>query len=378
MKNANFPRRVGARTALAALFAAAALPAVAANESRALEAGHEYLMIANYPNNLHVLDLATNSVYKTCALPDAFGPGITQISPDRRTAFILNNRFGTIYGVDLDSCNVRFRAEMSQAPNERAKAIGAIALSPDGKELYTVQNPTTIERDRYHVGEPRFAVYDTSAGLDAKPVRTFAAPRQVSLMQAGDDGALYMFGADLYKVDVRSGKMDVALPIRSWQRKDYSPIDLLYLWPVQTPTKDFTVLYTTAKYQDEKQDLATAEYQYGYMNVNLATGKTEAREFGPLTEIYFTGMRSPKDRNIIYGLLHRLTKYDISQQKLLQAAELEHTYYTVLTNGAGSKLYLTGTFNDVAVYDADSLTRVAKIQLPGGDMSLGTGQVFIR
>lgn len=371
-------RSIARSLAFAALAVSATLPAAAANESRALEAGREYLMVANYPNNLHVLDLATNSVYKTCALPDAFGPGITQISPDRRTAFILNNRFGTIYGVDLDSCKVRFRAEMSQAPNERAKAIGAIAVSPDGKELYTVQNPTAINRDHYRVGEPRFAVYDTSAGLDAKPVRTFPAPRQVSLMQTGDDGALYMFGADLYKVDVRSGERDVALPIRSWQRKDYSPLDLLYLWPVQTPTKDFTVLYTTAKYQDEKQDLATAEYQYGYMNVNLATGETEAREFGPLTEIYFTGIRSPKDRNIIYGLLHRLTKYDISQQKLLQAAELEHTYYTVLSNGAGSRLYLTGTFNDVAVYDADSLTRVAKIELPGGDMSLGTGQVFTR
>ena len=83
--------------AAGALPATAANPAAAANESLALKPGNEYLMVANYPNNLNVVDLASERVYKTCALPDAFGPGITQIAPDRRTAYILNNRFGTMF-----------------------------------------------------------------------------------------------------------------------------------------------------------------------------------------------------------------------------------------------------------------------------------------
>ncbi len=352
--------------------------AVAANESLPLKAGTEYLMVANYPNNLNVLDLTTNSVFKTCKLPDAFGPGTTQIAPDRKTAYILNNRFGTIYGVDLDSCKLTFRAEMSLRPNERAKSIASFAVSADGKELYAVQNPTMLNRDHYRVGEPRLAVYDTAAGLDAKPVRVFPAPRQTTIMQAAADGALYMAGANFYKVDVHTGKMTVALPIRDWERSTHAPLDVLYVWPVQTPTKDFTILYTTAKYTDDKKDPATAQPEYGYLNVNLANGETEAREFGPLTEIYFTGIRSPKDRNIMYGLLHRLAKYDIAQQKLLQAVELEHTYYTVLTNRSGNRLYLTGTFNDVSIHDADTLAKVGSVRLPGGDMSLGTGQVFVR
>ena len=104
----------------------------------------------------------------------------------------------------------------------------------------------------------------------------------------------------------------------------YAPLDVLYVWPVQTPTKDFSLLYTTAKFKDERRDLASAEYQYGVLNVNLETGETEAREFGPLTEIYFTGIRSPKDRNILFGVLNRLAKYDIAAQKLIAAAELDH------------------------------------------------------
>lgn len=373
-------RTAAALACLAAgtLPAAAANPAVAGNESLALKSGNEYLMVANYPNNLNVVDLASESVYKTCTLPDAFGPGTTQIAPDRRTAYILNNRFGTIYGIDLDTCKVTFRAEMSQGENERAKSIASFTVSPDGKELYAVQNPTQINRDHYRVGEPRFAVYDTSAGLEAKPVRAFPAPRQANIMQSGDDGAVYLAGPNIYKVDVKTGEMTVALPIRDWQRPTHAPLDVLYIWPVQTPSRDFTILYTTAKFQDDKQDMATAAYQYGYLNVDLRNGDTEAREFGPLTEIYFTGMRSPKDRNIIYGLLHRLTKYDIAQQKLVQAAELDHTYYTLLTNQAGSRLYLTGTFNDISIHDADTLAKVGQVKLPGGDMSLGTGQVFVR
>ena len=32
------------------------------------------MIVANYPNQLHVLDLATDSLYKTCDLPGRFGP----------------------------------------------------------------------------------------------------------------------------------------------------------------------------------------------------------------------------------------------------------------------------------------------------------------
>lgn len=354
------------------------LPAAAANESLALMPGNEYLMVANYPNNLNVVDLVTESVYKTCALPDSFGPGTAQISPDRRTAYVLNNRFGTIYGVDLDSCKVIFRAEMSQSYNERAKSLMSFTVSADGKELYAVQNPTLINRDHYRVGEPRFAVYDTGSGLEAKPIRVFPAPRQAGIMHTGDDGSVYLAGPNIYKVDVKTGAMTVVLPIRDWHRTTHAPIDALSVWPTQTPSRDFTTLYTTAKYKNGEGDMTNAEYQYGFLNVNLKTGETEAREFGPLTEIYFTAIRSPKDRNIIYGLLHRLAKYDIAQQKLLQAAELEHTYYSVLSNHAGSKLYLASTFNDIAIYDADTLTKVGQVQLPGGDMSLAPGTVFVR
>lgn len=362
---------------LACAFAVTA-PALAANELRALKPGDEYLTVVNYPNNLNVVDLQSNTVYKTCELPGAFGPGLVKVSPDKRSVYILNDRFGAIHGIELDTCELIFSAQFNQNKNERVKSIFSFTLSADGKEAYAVVNPTRINRDHYRVGEPRFLVYDTSAGLNAKPVRSFPAPRQSNIMMSADDGSVYLAGINLFKVDVHSGEMTVALPIRDWERPTHAPLDLLYFWPVQTPQKDFTILYTTAEYKDDQQDLDTAEFQYGFFNINLASGETEVREFAPLVEVYFTGLRSPKDRNIIYGLLHRLTKYDIAEQKLLKAVEPDHTYYTLLGNRDGSRLYLTGTLNDIGVYDADTLDKLGNIELPGGDMSLGTGQVFVR
>ncbi|MNZ30774.1 hypothetical protein D3C78_480580 [compost metagenome] len=344
----------------------------------ALKAGHEYMIATNYPNNLHVVDLATDSLYKTCRLPDAFGPGTAMMAPDNKTAFILNNHFGDLYGVDLDDCKTVFHAKLSHKPGEKVRSMFSFALSPDGKELYTTVNPTEMLNDHYVVKQPRLEVYDTSAGLDAKPVRSFPMPRQVYLMRAADDGSLYVAGPDIYKMDVKTGKYEVAVPGRNWQRPNYSAPDVLYFWPHQTPYHEFSMLYTTAKFKDEKQDLATADFIYGYVSIDLKTGKATVQDFAPLTELYFTGLRSPKDPNQMFGVLNRLAKYDIKEQKLIKAANLDHSYYCVAFNTKGSKLYLAGTFNDIAVFDPDSLEKIKNIKLPGGDMSITTTQVFVR
>ncbi|WP_432474495.1 quinohemoprotein amine dehydrogenase subunit beta [Amphritea sp. HPY] len=376
--NKNLRRSMAAVLATAALgLTALTSNTVLAAQGPALKAGSEYMVVANYPNQMHVLDLATDTIYKTCDMPDRFGPGALQVAPDKKTAYILNNGYEDIYGVDMDTCKVTFHAKMALKPKERTKTMYAFALSNDGKELYAVQNPTLMERDHYRVQPTRLAVYSTDDGLDAKPIRVLPTPRLVTAMQMGKDGGLYMAGADIYKMDVTTGEYEVAVPSRSWQRERYVQPDVLNVWAVQTPTKDFTILYTTARFQEGSEDLNTADWLYGYFNINLETGATETKDFGPITEIYFTGTRSPKDSNIMYGVLNRLAKYDIEKQTLLKAAELDHSYYCITVNQDGSKIYLAGTYNHVAVFDADSLERLNTIELPGGDMSTTTAQVFV-
>ncbi|KWH30884.1 quinohemoprotein amine dehydrogenase subunit beta [Burkholderia cepacia] len=364
------------RALLAAALASAASLSAAADGP--LQTGHEYLAVTNYPNNLTVIDTGTDSIVKTCALPDAFGPGTIQISPDRTRAYVLNNHYGDLYGVDLDSCKTVFHAELSQAGNERARAMFSVALSPDGKEIYSVVNPTTMNRDSYEVQPPRLQVYRTDGGRDAKPVRTFAAPRQTTMLQAADDGSLFVVGADIYRMDAKTGKYEVAVPLRNWKRPLYGQPDVLYVWPQQRPQHTFNFLYTADRFKDAAKDPSSAQTMGGYVDIDLKTGSATVKEFGAVTDVYFSGGLSPKDPNLIFGVLNRLAKYDVKDERLIAATPLDHSYYCLSFNRSGSKIYLAGTFSTVAVYDADTLKKLKDIRVPGGDMAISTAQMFTR
>lgn len=363
---------------LSLLTSLSALPVWADTSQKALLSGHEYLAVTNYPDNLQIIDTKTDTVYKTCKMPGQFGPGTVSISPDKKRAYVLGNGFREVYGFDLDTCKLEFNAVFSQAYNEDARAMFSFAISVDGKELYSVNNPVHKSSDHYTIKQPRLQVFSTADGLKAKPIRSFPAPRQVYIMQAADDGSLYMAGPDIYKVNVQDGSYTVAIPSRNWKRENYGQPDVLYFWPHQQVNRDFSILYTAPKFTDASQDMDTAEFKYGFFNVNLATGETQTKDFGDVVEIYFTGQRSPADPNLMYGVLNRLTKYDIEKEELLQAQELDHTYYNVLFNTEGDKLYLVGTLSDISIHSAQSLEKIGSIKLPGGDMAITTAQVFIR
>ena len=124
-----------AQLALTVATTASAWAVQADDTGPALKAGHEYLIVTNYPNNLHVVDVATDAVYKSCRMPDAFGPGTAMMVPDNRTAYVLNNHYGDLYGIDLDTCKTTFHASLSSVPGEVGKSMYSFAISPDGKEV---------------------------------------------------------------------------------------------------------------------------------------------------------------------------------------------------------------------------------------------------
>ena len=363
--------------ALAAL-APAAAQAAPLNADKPLVQGDEYLVVASNPDNLHIVDLKADALYKSCAVPGSVAPGTLVMSPDKATAYLVTNHFDEVHGIALDTCQVVFHARMAQKPEERAKALFALSVSNDSKQLYVIQTPTTLNSDHYRIGEPRLAVYDAKGGEGARPLRTMPAPRQVTVMATGHDGSLYMVGPDIYRFNPETGEKTVAIASRNWKRPHYAPPDVLSVWPMKNATDNFTILYTTAKFKGKDGDMSKADFIYGYFNVDLKTGKTETRDFAPFTEIYFTGTRSPKDPNLMFGVLNRLAKYDIKQKKLIQAAEIPYSHYTVSLNREGSKVYLGGTWNNLSVYDAAELKPVTTIALPGGDMGAASPQTFTR
>ncbi|MEQ9393994.1 quinohemoprotein amine dehydrogenase subunit beta [Haliea sp.] len=360
-----------------ALLAAGCDTGTQSDASRQESTAGDLMVVMNRPNNLHVIDLGERRVLRTCELPGDFGPGTVVVAPDGKTAYALTNRFENVYGVAIDSCEIVFSARQSHG-QERVKSFAGIAVSKDGRELYTHQSPTRLLTDRYEVQGARLAVYDTTGGLDSLPVRTHPAPRQVTIMATGEDGTVYLGGRDIFAMNPASGDVHVALPSQSADIALESQRDVLSIWPLGSVNNEMVRMYSAARFQDESQDMETADWVWGYERIDLGTGVAEDRVFGPLEVVLFSGMARPGRPQEFFGVLTQLKKFDVATAQELGSVDLEHSYYCINFASDGSELYLAGTFNDIAIYDPDTLEKLGNIQLPGGDMSLATAQVFRR
>lgn len=335
----------------------------------------DYLVVVNRPNNLHFIDLSTEEIIRTCKLPSTVLPGTVVMSPDNLTAYVLAGLFDRIFGVDINNCNVVFDAKLSDDIT-RVKSMMSLAVSSDGREVFTIHNPVKIQKDHYEIQDTYFAVYSADGGLNAKPIRTYPVPRQINIIATGNDGRVYLSGSDVFVINPTTGKIDTAIKSLSERREGYGLPDVLTVWPLGRVSDEFVRMYSVPKFTDDTENIDTADWFWGYEKVDLVTGKTEVKDFGPVEEVFFTGMHRPKHPDEFYAVLTQLKRHKVSEVKAIKSIDLERTYYCINFATDGSKLYLGGTYNDIAVYDADSLTKLSNIVLPGGDMSLGTFQIF--
>ena len=160
------------------------------------------------PDRLFIIDAATRKVRAEHQIAGANGlVSVILVSPDQRTAYFLVDRMERVVGIDLASGREVFRADLS-TPDERVKSFLSLAVTPDGKELVVYELPTKLHASEYVVEEPRFAMFRTNAGLAAKPVRSFPAPRRVHMLLMRPNGkSFYAVGFDLDEYDVKTGKL---------------------------------------------------------------------------------------------------------------------------------------------------------------------------
>lgn len=359
--------------------------AVAAALSLGLAAAamaEDYLVTATKPDNLFVIDAQAHKVIKHIKLHNA-GTGAQTVvpSPDGRRAYVVVNRWESVTGVDLDSGKEVFRADLSSG-DERVKVPFTLALNPNGKELYVYESPVKLELGEYKVEPTRIAVFDTNAGLHAKPVRTFEAPRRIIMLFPSTDGKyLYGLGWDLYKFDAATGKLVHTFKILNWKRKNYGPPDVLDVWPQYEQTGIFTTLYYATRTDKPAND--PAAYKTGLITLNLKTGKFSYQDFENTSVVIFSAVVSPKDHNDVYAVYTTLSKIRLNaspgEGKLVDRIDLPHTFYAINISSDGKYVYLGGTMNDVAVYDTATMKQVADIHLPGGgDQALSSLRIIHR
>lgn len=325
----------------------------------------DYLLTGAKPDKLVIVDPAARKVEKSCEVPDA-GTGVLTItpSPDASTAYVIVNHWESVAGIDLDSCEQVFRADLSSG-DERVKAPFAMDVSPDGSELFVFQSPVRLLPGEYQVQPTRIAVYDTASGVGAEPIRTFEAPRRTIMLMLSNDGSkLYALSWDIYVLDPQTGEEIGRHPLRTWDRENYSEPDVLDAWPQWDATDIFSSPYFAVRTDLDPSD--GAAYKTGLVTLDLETGEFEAKDFEDTAVIIFSTVVNPVRLNEAYGVYTTLSKIDREQGKLLDRIDLDHTYYTINVASDGTELYVGGTMNDIAVYDTESLEQLGRIEMPDG------------
>jgi quinohemoprotein amine dehydrogenase beta subunit len=268
-----------------------------------------------------------------------------------------------------------FRADLSSG-NERVKSMFAFDVTPDGRELIVYELPVKLGLAEYQVEDTRFSVYRTNAGIGAKPVRRFPAPRRVHTLLVRKDGkTFYAAGFDLDEFDVKTGKQLSQQGIRNWQRPNYTTPDLLAFWPVNEPTGIFSSpIYTSVPATAGAEPV----YKTALMTLDLHNGQLAYHDFEDTSALIFSTVLSPTKPEA-FGVYTQLTKIDTAHNTLAKRVDLKHTYYAVMVSNDGKEVYAAGAMCDVTIFDSETLQEKANIPLTGcGDQSVTSPRVIRR
>lgn len=344
----------------------------------ALAAAKEYMLAGTKPDKLFLIDIRARKVERSYTVPNAGDMMMTIVpSPDGKRAYVLTNHMSSVSGIDLDTGKQVFRADFSSG-DVNVKDFFALDVSPDGKELYTYQLTTERHPAEYKVLEPRIVVYNTSGGINAKPVRSFPAPRRIQMLMAAKQGGwLYALGFDLYKIDPKTGRIVETVGVMNWKRPGFSKPDVLDFWPLWDQTSIFSTPYYTSRTDVAATDANAAKS--GIMTLDLKTGAHKFSDFETTAVLMFSSVISPTRPDEAFAVYTQLTKIDMKANKLAGRVDLPHTYYAVNISRDGNEVYVGGAMCDIGVYDHSSLKRIGEVKLPGcGDMSLATIRMIER
>ncbi|WP_286239226.1 quinohemoprotein amine dehydrogenase subunit beta [Neptuniibacter halophilus] len=330
----------------------------------------EYLLTVTRPNQLHVIDTKTDKVLRSCDVPGIFGNGGVAPSPDGKIAYVMTNKWEDVVGFDISNCEIVFSMKQS-SPTEQVKSMISMAVSADGKELYTVQNPVKLHKDHFEALQPRLAVYNTADGLDAKPVRTFPVDRRITKLGFIEKtGEVILGGGDVKAIDAKTGEIRTLAKLQNWDRdqSEWVPPDAFQMHTIGEHIGEYIMPYFTIKWNGEPGDMEKAEFLWGMTRIDTKTGEVETGEVLPFEFIVFNWLTDPNDKDVVYGSFNQLSKHNIKEGKNLIVQPLAHTYYNLNMLQDGSKIYVGGTSSDISIHDPKTLEKIGSIQLTG-DMS---------
>lgn len=327
-------------------------------------AAKDYLVVASRPNRLHVIDVAARQVQHTFVIPGNGVAGTISLPKNGKVAYVLTNRNESIVGIDLDSGQQVFRADMSE-PGLRVKSMLAMAVSQDGKQVYVHQLPTRLHRNEYEVMPARIAVYNTADGINAKPARIFPAPRRIGLLATGPaNNRFFALGWDIYMIDADSGKIDKTFPLRNWKRDKLGEPDMLDFWPQYEQADVFSTPYYVPR--TDVDPTSPEAFQLGFLTFDLEAETMALAEVANAESAIFSSVVNPVNKTEVFAVMNQVSKIDLAAKKIVQQVPADRSYYAINISSDGKELYLGGASNVISVHDSATLKKTAEIAIPGG------------
>jgi hypothetical protein len=318
-----------------------------------------YLLASVHPNNLIVIDTETDKVVKNIAL-EGRGPAMN-IAPNPaqpQFAYVVNELAQSVGMVDLDEGKQVLSFPLA-GQDELVRTM-AIDVNPQGTRLFIHEMPVKREPGRFVAKENRIKVVDLTTN---KVLKTFPAPRQVMAMASSKDGKrLYVFsiGQDIFVYDAERGTEIDRIPLVNRNITGIARTDGLPAWnPYQE--NDFLLSFGIIT-----SDALTGQMTVGIASLDLSQPEPELKtsELQPFTADNYnlTGFLSPKT-NKVYFSYNSLWKMDPKTRRVEKTAELSNTYFASLVHPEGKKLYAGANWHDIAVFDAETLAPITKIEL---------------
>jgi len=322
----------------------------------------DLLIAGSRDNYVYVIDGTTDEILKTIELEGQGFPFKIATDPAGKRVYVITNRWESIAIVDIEQGRQVGKIDLS-TPGERVKAI-EIAVNRAGDKLYVYETATELGTDRLKVLPTRIREIDLATN---KSIRTFEAPRQVSLLYFSTDGKkLYAQGPDIYVFDPEQGKMIDTIPIKNVGITGLGEVDVLNFWPHYEQTNIVSNVWVAP-------ETIKGNFVVGIMNLDLASGNAEWMELEVFNVIIFSSVISPTERKA-FLIYTTLSEVDLDEKRIKRRINLDHTYYAGNISSDGKKLYLGGTQRDVAVYDTSTLKQIKKIMLKG-DQSVASLKV---